>query len=225
MKHLGYLAGLGLAVGTAWVLVSREPAPAEIVTFPEEISQDCRRGRAVLYDECGSQVALFKKALAAANDEDKTLLVSYGAEWCIWCHVFDQYVNGEHTRLNYRYGDPGSDDYETVAVNEHPDHDPSAEADELRQLFAANFVLVHIENLHSPDGKEVLESTGAIDFYNGGIPFIFSVDAQGIYAAHVESSEMETRRDDPSDPYRGYDRGQLINALEEIRSRAASPSL
>lgn len=83
-----------------------ENLPRAYVSFPERIDPQCRNGKARVFDECGDQLALFTAALAKANSEGKTLLVEYGAEWCIWCHVFDAHISGEHGEFRYTYGLP-----------------------------------------------------------------------------------------------------------------------
>lgn len=67
------------------------PAIAEgglVESFPKALDKDCRDGRAKTYDQCGDQFALFEEAFATAQAQEKVLLVSLGAEWCFWCHVF-----------------------------------------------------------------------------------------------------------------------------------------
>lgn len=194
------------------------PAKAQDITIlPAEIARDCRAGRAALYDECGSQLKLFQQAAFRAESEGKTLLVSYGAEWCIWCHVFEQYIKGEHGQMTYRFSDPGESQIEEVTLNERPAEDPTAEARALRRFVADNFVLVHIEDYHSFDGYDVLIETGADEAFDGGLPFIFTVGRDGRYAAHLESTSVETRRDGWIDWYRGYDRPALTAALAAMR--------
>ena len=59
-----------------------------VTSFPEALSADCLDGRAKTYDQCGDQFAMYQEAFATAQEEEKVLLVSLGAEWCFWCHVF-----------------------------------------------------------------------------------------------------------------------------------------
>ena len=212
---------LALALG----LILSLPATAEEITMlPDRIEPSCRAGQATLYDECGSQTKLFRRALSRASAEGKTLLVSYGAEWCIWCHVFEQYIKGEHTRLTYRFSEPGEERMEEVTLSERPVSDPSAEAAALNAFVAETFVVVHIEDYHSADGYDVLIASGADAAYAGGLPFIFTVSADGRYAAQLESTEVETRRDGFIDWYRGYDRPSLMAALTEMDRAARQPA-
>lgn len=210
-----------LAFPVIWASLWATALQAQDITiYPTEIARNCNGGRAVLYDECGKQVTLFKQALRQANADGKTLLVSYGAEWCIWCHVFEQYIKGEHTDMTYRFGDPGDRDYEQVTLDERPDEDPAAAASALTAFVAEHFVLVHIDDQHAPDGYEVLIQTGAEASFNGGLPYIFTVTPKGDYAAHLNSNSVETRRDGLFDWYRGYDRAGLTAELDRMRLAA-----
>lgn len=186
-----------------------------LITYPQTFDSKCNYGRAKLYDECGSQIDLFNEALGAANEQGKVLLVSYGAEWCIWCHVFDEYLTGSHTVMNYQYSNPGEKIYTEVTRYERPDYDPEEEAEELRGFSAENFVLVHIEDHFSPDGFNVLEQTLAVEHDTGGLPFIFTVTRDGEFAASLNPTSVETRRD-TADWYRGYDRNALIVELSAM---------
>lgn len=192
----------------------------DISTIPSEIERSCRGGRAALYDECGSQTKLLRRAIRQAETEEKILLISYGAEWCIWCHVFEQYVKGQHTKMTYRYSAPGENKTDEVTLDEKPATDPAAEAAALTQFVADHFVLLHIEDFYSTDGYDVLAQTGADATFNGGIPYVFTVDAQGHYAAHFQSNEVETRRDGWFDWYRGYDRPGLAAELARMEAAA-----
>lgn len=199
----------------AYAFSSKEAAASNLVKFPQSINQDCNFGRAKLYDECGSQMEIFDEALRVANEQGKTLLVSFGAEWCIWCHVFDEYLVGSHTEMEYRYSNPGEKIYYEVTRFERPETDPSEEANNLKVFAEKSFVIVHIENQFSPDGFSVLERSNAVDQFYGGLPFIFTVDRNGQYAAALISKQVETRRD-TDDWYRGYDRSRLTIELTKM---------
>lgn len=191
-----------------------------ISVLPEQIERSCRGGRAALYDECGSQTKLLRQAIFHAETNGKVLLVSYGAEWCIWCHVFEQYIKGEHTTMTYRFSEPGDSNTEEVTLQEKPDRDPTAEAAALTKFVADTFVLVHIESYYASDGYDVLTQTGADETFNGGLPYIFTINAEGQYAAHLQSSTVETRRDGWIDWYRGYDRPGLMAELARMADAA-----
>lgn len=213
-----------LSLTLFWVfsapLVTVSTAAADAITkFPAKIMRDCNFGRAKLYDQCGSQVTLFQNALRAANAEGKVLLVSYGAEWCIWCHVFDEYISGAHTKLTYRYGDSSEKTTFAVTLFERPKDDPSARAGELSTFVARNFVVAHIEGQFADDGWDVINQADAAPHTNGGIPFIFSVNSDGAFAAALDPKAVETRRD-TEDWYRGYDRQNLMRSLKEMHQAA-----
>ena len=70
-----------------------------VTAFPTSLDKTCRDGRAKTYDQCGDQFAMYEDAFAAAQEEEKVLLVSLGAEWCVWCHVFAHTVAAEGAPL------------------------------------------------------------------------------------------------------------------------------
>ena len=211
--------GISLAV-VALLFIAAPVYAQEVSTVPEEIQRDCRGGRAVLYDECGSQTKLLLKGISRAESEGKVLLVSYGAEWCIWCHVFQQYVKGHHSTMTYRFSHPGDNETEEVTLNERPATDPTDNAAALTTFVAERFVLLHIENYYSPDGYEVLTRTDADSTFDGGLPYIFTVDTKGRYATHFKHNHIETRRDNGADWYRGYDRPALMAELARMEVAA-----
>ncbi|MEM8849136.1 MAG: hypothetical protein AAGE03_03790 [Pseudomonadota bacterium] len=194
--------------------------PGALTKFPQHIDPACNFGRAKLYDECGSQLALFDKALRTANQQDKVLLVSFGAEWCIWCHVFSQHLAGAHTKMDYRLGDPGDPIYDDVTLLEKPRTDPTEQADRLKSFAEDTFVVVHIEDQFSPDGYDVLLQTSAVDAFTGGYPFIFTVTREGQYAARLYHDRSSTRRDGLFSWYRGHDRSRLIAELSRMVAAA-----
>ena len=59
-----------------------------VTSYPKALDQACRDGRAKTYDQCGDQFAMYQTAFDDAQEQEKVLLVSLGAEWCFWCHVF-----------------------------------------------------------------------------------------------------------------------------------------
>src|SRR5262252_8906583 len=191
----------------------------KITTIPAEFDQGCRQGRAKLYDECLDQSRIFEIGTQLAAAENKVLLVSYGAEWCIWCHVFARYIHGEKTRFEYTYGSPAAPEArETSTLFEREKRDVTAEAAALSAYVGRSFVVAHIDGQYA-NGRAVLERTRAAAFLNGGIPFIFTVDRQGRYAADLDDS-VEIRRD-TVDWYRGYDRRKLLTQLQRMYAAAS----
>jgi hypothetical protein len=194
---------------------------ARITTVPEKLDKACRKGRARLYDECSDQLGLLARARKLAAEEHKVVLVSYGAEWCIWCHVFDRYIHGERSRFQYAFGSPRApDERQTATLYEREKGDVSADAAALKDYVARSFVVVHVDGQFAPNGDAVLARTGAAAFLPDGIPFIFTLDANGRYAARFEDSVAEIRRD-TADWYRGYDRRKLLAELQRLHAAAA----
>lgn len=211
-----------IAAAFCAILLSVSLARADTITkFPESLDKACRDGTAKIYDECADQMEIFSAALERANREGKTLLVSYGAEWCIWCHVFDAHISGGKSKFTYVYADPAEPDnkFEST-LYEREKTDVTQEADALSEFVAQNFVVAHIEDFFSENGYEVLLTTGAEPHHDGSIPYVFTVDSKGIYAGHFEHNRAETRRDKILDWYRGYNRQELIAELSRIRDLA-----
>jgi hypothetical protein len=194
-----------------------------ITSFPETLDRSCRDGRAQLYDECGDQLVLFNAARRRAAGEGKVLLISYGAEWCIWCHVFDKYIHGEKTKFTYTYGTSDTDVRRSTTLYERAIWDVTAKADALKAYVSETFVVAHIESHFAPNGIAVLKQTGAYHHHDGGLPFIFTVDADGQFAARFEHDRVESRRDVWWDWYRGYSREGLMEHLSELRTLALAP--
>lgn len=186
-----------------------------VETYPSRIDPACRRGSAQHYDECGSQMVLFKAAQEAARASGKTLIVSYGAEWCIWCHVLPAYLEGASGAFHYRI--EGED-----VVNREFDPDALAEAEALARFASEKMVLVHIENYYSPDGAAVLRVTGADQHFGNWIPFVFSVSGDGSYAAALDWDRpgLEVRSDRLFTWLRGFDRVILQDELQRMIAAA-----
>lgn len=186
--------------------------------FPEALDPQCRDGTARIYDECGDQLALFRAALARANAENKVLLVEYGAEWCIWCHVFNAYINGDKGRFRYTYATAKEPEAWATATLE--EHGGVEGAEALRDFVARHFVVVRIDYQYAPNGAEVLEHTGAQEHFPGGLPFVFTVDSRGRYAATFEGDGLEKNRRVPFNWYRGFHRDAMLRVLTSMRNAA-----
>jgi hypothetical protein len=215
---------LFLAIGAIAVLTScgeevEVPSVRSVVSFPEKIDSSCRNGKAKLFDECGDQLALYNAALARADAEGKVLLVSYGAEWCIWCHVLDAHLEGARRKFRYTFGSADEPDArETATIFELDDQD-AVHADRLNQLVSTSFVIVHIDSQFAPNGLTVLESTGADQLTIDWIPFVFAVNKSGRYVASLDHDAVEKRREG-TNWYRGYNRQKLIDQLVRLRDAA-----
>ena len=205
-----------MRLAAALAVLMAPPAFAEDLTvFPERIEASCRGGRAKLYDECSDQRALFARALEDANRQDKVLLVSYGAEWCIWCHVFDAYLDGQSGSFTHTYASPEDIQRDTATLYERPEGDVTEEAEALRAYAAEHFVLVHLDTRYAPGADEAVASTGQDPALIRGLPFIFAVTAEGRYAMAFDGDGIETRREG-WDWFRGYDRVLMLAMLERM---------
>lgn len=230
MVSFGWLAGLALiAVGcgpeevtvsgaadTEPTVVQPIPAMMKLAIFPERTNPACGNGRAKIYDECGDQQILFDAAFSRAKADNKVLLVSYGAEWCIWCHVFDQYIAGRFEAFEYQLPE------ETRSMRERRTETMAQEATQLNRYVGDNFVVLHIESDNAPGGWEVLEATGADAHIENWVPFIFTVTSDGKFAATLDHERVEL----PTIPilmsYRGYDRVKLLEQLRQMADAARS---
>ncbi len=180
-----------MAIGVAMAIM--QPAFAEDlgpVHFPQDIQRGCKGGRAQIYDECGSQFDVLADAMAEAARTDRQVLVVFGAEWCVWCHVFHKYLAGQTGVFRYVLEGDG------LLMAEGKLEAEKAEL--LRDYARDTFVLAHIESEYSPDGWDVLESLGAAPHFENAIPFIFSVQ-DGAFAAALPDPQnvpgFEVRRE------------------------------
>ncbi|MEO1537640.1 MAG: hypothetical protein AAFR73_07895 [Pseudomonadota bacterium] len=198
------------------------PAIAQDTTltaFPMTIERACRGGSANIYDECGDQHALFKAALAEANRRGKVLLVSYGAEWCIWCHVFHDYVKGVSGSFTHTFSDPADVTRDTATMFETPTGQAEAEATALASYAAESFVLVHLEMRHARGADEAVASTGFDPNDVQWLPFVFTVSPEGEFGASLDHDTVESRREYLF-WFRGYQREALMRELERMRNAA-----
>ncbi|MEL8056259.1 MAG: thioredoxin family protein [Pseudomonadota bacterium] len=203
--------------------ISKQPKVSEITSFPISLDAQCRGGEQELYDECSDQLRLFEDALVEARRQNKTLLVSFGAEWCIWCHVFEKYIKGQAGKFTYTFGEPGSPRSDTETLFERRDEATAIkQAEELNNYFAANFVLVHIDAEYAPQGWDVLEQMNASSYFDNWLPFIFATDDKGMFVAQLPHGPIEERRDGIFDWYRGYDRPLMLEKLRNMRMQASS---
>lgn len=191
--------------------------PHSITSFPKSLSAVCRDGLARLYDECGDQTTILNEALSAAKAENKRVLVVFGEEWCIWCHVFERYIQGEKKTHNYVWRLDG----EKVQwlMNEKTDDKTTKEATLLNQYVAKNFVLANIEGEYT-NGKQTVITTGVNKSLLYYYPFIFVLDADGKYVNHMRTIDGLEIRESGGEEYRGYNRSMLLNELKKLREQA-----
>ena len=190
-----------------------------VESYPKSLDVQCRDGSAKLYDECGSQVEILKMAVGKAAETDKTVLVVYGAEWCVWCFVFDDYIKGKYRASYYEW--EHDEKLEKWVMNEKPNDGAQHSAEHLKRFVAENFVIAHIEGDHSSDGAEAINALGVdeskIDFY----PFIVSLSKTGSYASHMFGYEvmgdLKKRKDRRGQPLKHFDREKLVQGLSVLR--------
>lgn len=190
----------------------------EIDTYPASISTSCRDGVAQIYDECSDQNIVLDEAKRRAAATGKSVLIVYGAEWCIWCHVFEKYVEGQSRRFVYEYEYDGEPQY--WPMRERENRNAELEAIQLNRFVAKNFVVANIEGHYSPNGIEVLASTGYDARNLTFVPLFVVLDENGSYAGEMLSVEMIAGleiRADSGEEYRGYDRKVLLRELQKLR--------
>ena len=197
-----------------------QPAFADaLTTFPSEILRACRGGSAKIYDECSDQRTLFHEALSEARRTDKVLLVSYGAEWCIWCHVFNAYVTGTSGMFAHTYSDQDDVTRDTAVMFETPSAEMEKEARALEAFVADNFVMLHLEYRYSTGADAVVAATGFDPDQIRWLPFIFTVSQDGAFAMELDHDLVEERREGVF-WFRGYRRGALLAELTKLRDAA-----
>ncbi len=193
-----------------------------VESFPKTLPKDCRDGKAKLYDECGSQFDVVKAAVAQAKTMNKTPLIVYGGEWCVWCFVFDAAIRGEYQPSYYVYAlNTVSKQWE---VQEKTDEQVAEQAKRLNQYVFENFVVAHIESHVSPDGAAAIDATGfnsaAIEFY----PAILSLTTDGDYADHffayVAMAAKTERKDKQGQKLLEFDRLLLLEQLQRLKQSA-----
>ena len=198
------------------------PSMKAITTVPEKVAKSCKHNKkARLYDACREQLTLLKEAINKAKQEKKVILVSFGADWCIWCHVFSHHVRGETKKFTYTYAGPNDpDSTSTSTIYERARRDVTTDAKALNDFVARHFVLLHVDAHFAPDGAKLIGAMGAAPHYGNWIPFIFAVGRDLMYAAHFEHKTVEKRRDGLFDWYRGYDRRKLLRELKRMHRAA-----
>lgn len=209
-------------------LVVTKPLPLEkqllpISSFPKVIPVDCGDGQAKLFDECADQTEILNEAIVAAKQEGKHVLVSYGGEWCIWCHVLDRYFKGQFRTFDYQWRDSEGDISEWLMREDITPKDVQ-NAIALSNYVANHFVIAHIDNSYA-NGEEAIAMTGldpdSVYYY----PYIIVLDNQGKYAGEMASSsaiEGLEVRESGGQEFRGYKRDLLLEQLKELKIKAGA---
>lgn len=199
--------------------------PVEI--FPKVVSKDCRDGIANVYDECSDQSKIIEDALIKANEDEKSVLIVYGAEWCIWCHVFDKYVKGESRKFRYKWQFHDGDNMKWK-MKERENPNAEDEATILNKYVSENFVIAHVEGYHSPNGEAAISKTGFDTSKLTVLPYLLVLDKNGKYVADMlpyNSVEKLEIREDSSKEYRGFNRVILLRELKSLRELSISRNL
>lgn len=182
--------------------------------YPKQIDPSCLGGRALSFDECGLQSVVFNNALQEANKNNKTVLVVFGAEWCVPCHIFKQHIMGGYGK--FRFVIEATTEYK---MDEYATDLDAQQAGELAAFVARNFVLANIEAQHSFDGYNVLQDSSAGNEIGDAIPYVYSVDKNGQFLAELPyNHEMKTldKRREGEDWFRGYHRDVLMVELGKL---------
>jgi len=189
--------------------------------YPKTLDANCNEGKARLYDECGLQQPIFDSALEKANTDKKTLLIIYGAEWCVWCHTLNSVIKYGYAPALYQWQkNTASQQWElTEQNNTLGKHHARA----LNEYVSENFVLAHIEGDIAEDGGAVIDRLGYDSRQITFLPYIISVTPSGRYAAHLpaylamKKSEFKTKS---GAEFQEFDAQILLTALQELRNVA-----
>lgn len=213
-----WLAAIALLVAACGEESNQKTVETPVESLPTDPGADCPKSRARLYGECLDQRQVLAEALALAAKDGKTVIVSFGAEWCVWCHLLDRHLKGETFQaFDYTY------DGETYS-HEEPKAESDAEAARaLGRYMAENFVLAHIDadddfgrQPEGGKGWDVIETAEADFAFANAVPFVFAVDKAGKFLMEYDVIQAENK--DEKRQYRGYDRRKLLGLAKEIRA-------
>lgn len=123
---------------------TRLSSTPHIQSLPYALDPDCKNGRASVFDECSDQRVIFDAGLSLAKAEGKTLLVVYGAEWCIWVHVFNKYIRGQYGAFTHTFSSQWEQRWDTETLYEKRGDLAPIEANQLAEFVSQNFVVVFI---------------------------------------------------------------------------------
>ena len=167
-------------------------------------------------------MTILQDAIRSARAQHKRVLIVYGGEWCIWCHVLDNYFHGKFRSFDYEWR-ISDGDIQTWSMREQISPADIKDARALNRYVANNFVIAHIENAYA-NGDEAVALTGfdPKDIYY--YPFIVALDSKGKYAGHMVSTDaikgFEIRRSG-GEEFRGYDRRILLTQLIKLKAQAS----
>jgi Thioredoxin-like len=214
---LSLIAGLMVTGGTGSAIEAPVAAAAgKLEIVPTKVPPLCNAESVraqVLFDLCQSQLALLREAQQKAQKSGKSVLVAFGADWCIWCYVFEAHVLGQYGIFVYRTSDGPVVMDEKVKQKALSLTKGAAAA--LQSFVADQFVVVNIGQEATETGLSVLRDTSAEKHFSNGLPFIYVLDQNGKFEGAIKSEVVEVRRDERN-PYRGYDRVRLLAALKSL---------
>lgn len=200
------------------IFAHAEVATLPIEIFPKKIDKQCRDGLAQIYDECGNQLDILAQAQKVAHQQNKRILLVYGAEWCIWDHVFHKHIRGEMGNFRYQWRSDTTDELETWDMMENVSSADVQAAQALNHFVAKHFVVVFIEDKFS-NGKDVLKKIGnhkEIYFY----PNYMILDKKGRFVRNLPPTGTIKGlqiRESNGEEYRGYNRAILLKTLQALR--------
>jgi Protein of unknown function, DUF255 len=216
VKLIALSALFAMSVVSVMSLASGSPLPSPqsgtLQIVPAQVAVQCPQAKQkeqILFDLCGDQRAFLQEAQRLAKASNKVVLVSYGADWCIWCHVFEAHILGGSGVFTYATPDG------PWTMKEKKNTDNAVQAAALKSFTADHFIVVNIAQETGESGLSVLRDTKAEGQFSGGLPFMYALDQNGHFAGSINSSTVEVRRDGKS-PYRGYDRAKLLAALQSL---------
>lgn len=182
-----------------------------ISVLPEEPRSTCKGVYAKLYNACIPQAGILDEAMREAAESGKVVVVAYGAEWCIWCHVLYYHLDGAYGEFRYRL--PG---WRIVEMDEPLQNVSREDVVALNHFVADNVVLAYISD-DAEDGYSVLERTGADTSFPNALPFVYSLDRRG-QAVRIMGDEVSFRSSAGlfSKTFSGYDRRKLLAEFQTM---------
>ncbi|MBS0295863.1 MAG: thioredoxin family protein [Proteobacteria bacterium] len=169
--------------------------PRGLVTFPDA-AQACGDDESHHYVTCRTQTEVLQAAMVRARREHKQVLVSVGADWCIWCYVSALYFNGwSDTRR------------EPAAAGDRDD------AIALADYMAPRFVVVNL-NAEAPDLAPALEAAHIDQEQVRGYPSFFLLDAAGARFVDLDRASLPKAGD-----FRGYSRRGMLALLKAAQQK------